>query len=80
MNQNNRGGAAPAGPAPAARMPHGTSPTNRAHAGLTSTQLEEMEQELETLFDRADAFMIQDKNYEEAVSYHFYYGFKYFQM
>ena len=30
-----------------------------------------MEQELEDMFDRADAFMIQDKKYEEAVSYYF---------
>lgn len=73
MNQNNRqniGASAPSGPAPPGpRMPQGSSPTNvKAHAGLTSTQLEEMEQELEEMFDRADALMIQDKNYEEAVS------------
>ena len=78
MNQNprhNQGASAPAGPqAPAPRPPQASSPTNlKIRTGPTSTQLEEMEHELEALFDRADALMIQDKKYEEAVSYYFYY-------
>lgn len=36
---------------------------------MTATQLEEMEQEVEEMFERADVLMIQDRKFEEAVSY-----------